>query len=70
MPLELTAPLFCSGVAAYGALKHYGFISGEKRTIGVVGIGGMGSIAIKIAAALGHEVIAISTNPAKEELAK
>jgi uncharacterized zinc-type alcohol dehydrogenase-like protein len=70
MPLELTAPLFCSGVATYGALKHYGFIGGEKRTVGVVGIGGMGTIGIKIAVALGHQVVAISTNPAKEELAK
>ena len=38
--------------------------------MGIVGIGGMGTIGIKIAAAVGHEVIAISTNPAKEELAK
>ena len=70
MPLEFAAPLFCSGVGAYSAFKYYGFIGGEKRTVGIVGIGGMGTIGIKIAAAVGHEVIAISTNPAKEELAK
>lgn len=70
MPLELAAPLFSSGVGTYGALKYYGFVGGEKRTVGIVGIGGMGTIGMKIAAALGHTVIAISTNPAKEEVAK
>lgn len=70
MPLERCAPIFCGGVGTYGALKYYGFVGGAKRTVGIVGIGGLGSIGIKIAAALGHEVVAISTNPAKEQLAK
>ena len=39
-------------------------------TIGIIGVGGLGTLGIKIASALGHRVVAISGTPAKEELCK
>ena len=41
----------------------------KKKTVGVVGIGGLGTMGVKIAAALGHTVIAISTSANKEKIA-
>lgn len=60
----------CAGITMYDPLKHWGATEGKKMTIGVVGIGGLGTMAIKLSKALGHDVIAISTNPNKEEIAK
>ena len=54
----------------YDPLRHWGATQGKKMTIGVVGIGGLGTMGIKIAKALGHEVMAISTKPDKETIAR
>ena len=54
----------------YDPLVHWGFASGPKRTVGIVGIGGLGTMGIKLAKALGHTVVAISTNVNKEQIAK
>ena len=54
----------------YDPLRHWGFVGGAKRTVGIIGIGGLGTMGIKIAKALGHDVVAISTTPAKEAIAK
>jgi uncharacterized zinc-type alcohol dehydrogenase-like protein len=54
----------------YDPLRHWGCTSGEKKTVGIIGIGGLGTMGIKIAAALGHEVVAVSTSASKENLAK
>jgi len=54
----------------YDPLKHWGATSGKQMTVGVIGIGGLGTMGIKLAKALGHRVVAISTSPAKEEMAK
>jgi len=54
----------------YDPLRHWGATSGKKMTIGIVGIGGLGTMGIKLARALGHEVMAISTKLEKEALAK
>jgi len=69
LPLENAAPLMCAGVSAFSALKRFGADSGGKK-VGVVGIGGLGMIAIKLAAKMGNEVTAISTSPEKEAKCK
>jgi uncharacterized zinc-type alcohol dehydrogenase-like protein len=54
----------------YDPLKHWGATQGKKMTIGIVGVGGLGTMGIKLARALGHDVVAISTSAGKEALAK
>jgi uncharacterized zinc-type alcohol dehydrogenase-like protein len=51
----------------YDPLKHWGATKGDKvMSIGIVGIGGLGSMGIKLAKAMGHRVVAISTSLNKE----
>ncbi len=59
----------CAGITVYSPLHHWGAFKGGKR-IGVVGIGGLGQMAIRLATAMGNEVTAISTSPNKAEAAK
>ena len=54
----------------YDPLRHWGYTNGQKKTVGIIGIGGLGTMGIKLAAALGHEVVAISTTASKEKIAK
>ena len=70
VPLEKAGPILCAGITMYDPLKQWGATQGKKMTIGIVGIGGLGTMGIKLAKALGHEVIAISSSPEKAELAK
>ncbi len=60
-----TAPLLCGGITVYSPLRHLGAEPWSK--VGVVGIGGLGHLAIKFANAFGCEVTAFSTSPRKEE---
>jgi alcohol dehydrogenase, propanol-preferring len=62
------APLFCAGVTVHRALKQAKMLSGQR--LAVVGIGGLGHIAVQIGRALGAEVIAIDISEDKLELAK
>ncbi len=68
LPLERVAPLLCAGITTYSPLKRYGTKKGKK--IGVVGLGGLGHMAVKIAKAMGAEVTVFSTSPNKEADAK
>jgi uncharacterized zinc-type alcohol dehydrogenase-like protein len=70
LPLDKAGPIMCAGITLYSPIKHWGGLSGKKMTIGVVGIGGLGTMGIKIAKALGHDVVAISTSANKEAIAK
>jgi uncharacterized zinc-type alcohol dehydrogenase-like protein len=70
LPLDKAAPILCAGITMWDPLRHWGFTEGKPRTVGIVGIGGLGTMGIKIAKALGHTVVAISTTAAKESLAK
>ena len=70
IPQEAAAPILCAGITMYDPLRHWGFTNGEKKTVGIIGIGGLGTMGIKIAKALGHNVVAISTTAAKEAMAK
>lgn len=67
-PLERIAPLLCAGITTYSPLKRYG--AGKGKKIGVVGLGGLGHMAVKIAKAMGAEVTVFSTSPNKEADAK
>jgi uncharacterized zinc-type alcohol dehydrogenase-like protein len=67
-PLERIAPLLCAGITTYSPLKRYGIKKGHK--VGVVGLGGLGHMAVKIAKAMGAEVTIFSTSPNKAQDAK
>ncbi|HYH15070.1 MAG TPA: NAD(P)-dependent alcohol dehydrogenase, partial [Flavisolibacter sp.] len=68
LDLAATAPLLCAGITTYSPLKHWNVGPGKK--VGVVGIGGLGHMAVKIAKAMGAEVIVYTTSPSKVEDAK
>lgn len=68
LPLERVAPLLCAGITTYSPLKRYGTKKGTK--VGVVGLGGLGHMAVKLAKAMGAEVTVFSTSPGKEKDAK
>lgn len=63
MDLARTAPLLCAGVTTYSPMRHWKVGKGTKAA--VAGIGGLGHVGVKIAAALGAEVTALTTTPAK-----
>jgi len=70
MDITRTAPILCAGITMYDPLRHWGYTTGPKRTVGIVGVGGLGTMGIKLAKALGHRVVAISTSANKEKIAK
>lgn len=71
MELSKAGPIVCAGVTMWDPLKHWGATQpGKKMDIGIVGIGGLGTMGIKLASALGHRVVAISRSARKEELAR
>jgi uncharacterized zinc-type alcohol dehydrogenase-like protein len=57
------APLLCAGITTYSPLKTWGAGSGKR--VGVVGLGGLGHMAVKLANALGAEVVLFTTSPGK-----
>lgn len=68
LDLAATAPLLCAGITTYSPLKHWKVGPGKK--VGIVGIGGLGHMAVKLAKAMGAEVIVFTTSPSKFEDAK
>ncbi|MXN90508.1 zinc-binding dehydrogenase [Flavobacterium sp. Sd200] len=66
--LAAAAPLLCAGITVYSPLKHWQ--AGPGKRVGVLGIGGLGHVAIKIAKAMGAEVTVFTTSPEKVEDAK
>lgn len=62
------APLLCAGITTYSPLKHWKVGPGSK--VGVVGLGGLGHMAIQLAAAMGAEVTVFTTSKDKVEDAK
>lgn len=66
-PLEYAGPVMCSGVTMYGPLKFHKMTEGSH--VGIVGLGGLGLMGIKLAKALGCKVTAISRGTAKKPLA-
>ena len=63
-----TAPLLCAGITTYSPLRHWNV--GPDSKVGVVGLGGLGHMAVKIAKAMGAEVTLFTTSSGKVEDAK
>ena len=68
LALEGVAPLLCAGITTYSPLKHVGVGKGHK--VGVLGLGGLGHMAVKFAVAFGAEVTMLSSSKSKEADAK
>jgi len=60
LPLEGVAPLLCAGITTYSPLRHWKVGKGQK--VGIVGIGGLGHMGIKLADALGAHVVDLYLN--------
>lgn len=65
--LAAVAPLLCAGITTYSPLRHWRVGRGKK--VGVVGIGGLGHMGIKLAKAMGAQVVAFTTSESKREAA-
>lgn len=59
------APLLCAGITTYSPLHHWGVAKGKK--VGVVGLGGLGHMAVKLAHAMGAHTVAFTTSPGKKD---
>jgi uncharacterized zinc-type alcohol dehydrogenase-like protein len=66
--LAATAPLLCAGITTWSPLKHWG--AGPGKKVGIVGIGGLGHMGIKLSHALGAHTVAFTTSPDKVADAK
>ncbi|KAI7733865.1 hypothetical protein M8C21_003389 [Ambrosia artemisiifolia] len=66
LPLDAGAPLLCAGITTYSPLRHFGLDKPGVK-VGVVGLGGLGHLAVKFAKAFGAEVTVFSTSPAKKQ---
>ncbi|MFJ4142942.1 NAD(P)-dependent alcohol dehydrogenase [Pseudomonas sp. NPDC089734] len=63
--LAAVAPLLCAGITTYSPLRHWNV--GPGKRVGVVGLGGLGHMAVKIAHAMGAHVVLFTTSPNKRE---
>lgn len=70
LPMDAAAPLLCAGITVFSPLKEHDLVATAGKRIGVVGLGGLGHIAVKFGKAFGHHVTVISTSPSKEPEAK
>jgi alcohol dehydrogenase (NADP+) len=66
--LAATAPLLCAGITLYSPLRHWGASPGKK--VGIVGLGGLGHMGVKLSHAFGAETGLFTTSPGKAEDAK
>jgi alcohol dehydrogenase (NADP+) len=57
------APLLCAGITLYSPLRHWG--AGPGKTVGIVGLGGLGHMGVKLAHAMGAKVVLFTTSPGK-----
>jgi len=62
------APLLCAGITTYSPLREWNVKKGDR--VGVVGLGGLGHMGVKLARSMGAEVVVLSTSPSKEEDAR
>jgi alcohol dehydrogenase (NADP+) len=65
LDLAGVAPLLCAGITTYSPLRHHGVTKGKK--VGVVGLGGLGHMGVKLAHAFGAHVVVFTTSPDKKE---
>ena len=64
LDLAAAAPLLCAGITTYSPLRHWGVSKGQK--VGIVGLGGLGHMGVKIAHAMGAHVVLFTTSPNKK----
>lgn len=67
LDLAATAPLLCAGITTYSPMRHHNVSPGQK--VGVVGLGGLGHVAVKLAKAFGAHVVVFTTSSSKVEAA-
>lgn len=65
LPLDKAAPLLCAGITLYSPLKHWQ--AGPGKKVGIMGMGGLGHVGVKIAKALGADVSVLSHSESKRE---
>lgn len=65
LELDVAAPLLCAGITTYSPLRHWG--AGPGKKVAVIGLGGLGHMAVKIAHAMGAEVTVLSRTLKKQE---
>jgi alcohol dehydrogenase (NADP+) len=63
--LAAVAPLLCAGITTYSPLRHWQ--AGPGKTVGIVGLGGLGHMGVKLAKAMGARVVLFTTSPGKTE---
>ncbi|GMI91349.1 cinnamyl alcohol dehydrogenase 9 [Hibiscus trionum] len=70
LPMDAAAPLLCAGITVFSPMKDCQLLDSPGKKVGIVGLGGLGHVAVKMAKAFGHHVTVISTSPSKEIEAK
>ncbi|KAF3944429.1 hypothetical protein CMV_029103 [Castanea mollissima] len=71
LAMDAAAPLLCAGITVFCPMKDNNLVGGAMRKkVGIVGLGGLGHVAVKFAKAFGHHVTVISTSPSKQNEAK
>jgi uncharacterized zinc-type alcohol dehydrogenase-like protein len=65
LDLAAAAPLLCAGITTYSPLRHWKVGKGQK--VGIVGLGGLGHMGVKLANALGAHVVVFTTSPGKTQ---
>ncbi|KAL8524174.1 hypothetical protein ACS0TY_013950 [Phlomoides rotata] len=70
LAMDAAAPLLCAGVTVYAPMKDNKLLESGAKRVGIVGLGGLGHVAVKFAKEFGHHVTIISTSPSKEKEAK
>ena len=68
LPRERAAPLLCAGITTYSPLRRHG--AGPGRRVGILGLGGLGHMAVKLAKAMGAHVTVLSHSAGKREGAR
>jgi uncharacterized zinc-type alcohol dehydrogenase-like protein len=67
LDLAAAAPLLCAGITTYSPIRHWGVTKGKK--VGVVGLGGLGHMAVKFSHALGAHTVVFTTSESKKDAA-
>jgi len=65
LDLAGAAPLLCAGITTYSPLRHWG--AGKGKKVGIVGLGGLGHMGVKLAHAMGAHVVLFTTSPGKKD---
>lgn len=65
LKLAEVAPLLCAGITTYSPLKHWNI--GKEDTVGIIGLGGLGHMGVKLARSMGAHVVVFTTSPSKKD---